>query len=289
MWPTAGLIPDREWRLWSGDEQRWQICPAAAVCVRTLNVSQLWRWQQGLVLAALASWLLSALALAAVAAFAPRVWLRDHGAEGAVNEIHALARRIREADSYEDVTELRGRSAAVSPDGKVKVLVTVTLALADFFLDLYTMYTMLCNGDLIFAACLMVTSAFSSAREFTPRSLLAFPGEVAKTLRNGVTSDGLQRFLESERGTEALVSLFISAYALPFTIKTPLQAIICPLSVLSSVYGLATFLHEEIDLAGSPTSADEEEEDPDGSDTDTEGTDSISTADSFANAKWCQL
>eukprot|EP00415_Alexandrium_ostenfeldii_P003584 UN3584 len=98
-------------------------------------------------------------------------------------------------------------------------------------------------GSIILTACLVSTIV-----EVRRGSIASLRKEIARSVGVGVFTERLHDIINQERGSEALISLFISAYALPFLIRTPDDAILPPLSVVSRAYGLATFLHDSIDL-----------------------------------------
>mmetsp|Transcript_97740 Transcript_97740/g.226637 ORF Transcript_97740/g.226637 Transcript_97740/m.226637 type:complete len:128 (+) Transcript_97740:224-607(+) len=119
----------------------------------------------------------------------------------------------------------------------------------DVFLDMNTINSMLLNADILFAGCIAASVAWSMTSEIASGNLWALPGEFRRTLAAGVPTDGWLQFLDRERGTEALVSLLISSYGLPFATRTSKQMILGSLSIAMSTWSLSTFVHEYIDLA----------------------------------------
>merc|ERR1719203_2002795 len=128
------------------------------------------------------------------------------------------------------LSALRGRACAVKPERALKffppggIFVTVMMTFADFVLDLNTVNTLLLAGNVCFAGLIVAGSMTSTALEIASGCLPNFPTEVAETIRTGVSTEGFLALLDRERGLEALVSLLVSTYALPFAIRTPLQA-----------------------------------------------------------------
>ena len=57
-------------------------------------------------------------------------------------------------------------------------------------------------------------------------------------------------FSDEERGIEALVSVLVSAYALPFSVRTPTQMVLGCLSIAFSTYNVAMLIHQHLDLEG---------------------------------------
>mmetsp|Transcript_84994 Transcript_84994/g.197637 ORF Transcript_84994/g.197637 Transcript_84994/m.197637 type:complete len:202 (+) Transcript_84994:2-607(+) len=126
---------------------------------------------------------------------------------------------------------------------------TAFMLILDVFLDMNSINTMLLSADILFAGCLAATVAWSMTCEIASGNLRALPGEFRETRATGVPTEGWLKFLDRERGTEALVSLLISTYGLPFATRTSVQMMLGCLSVATSSWSLATFIHEYVDLA----------------------------------------
>mmetsp|Transcript_38856 Transcript_38856/g.70758 ORF Transcript_38856/g.70758 Transcript_38856/m.70758 type:complete len:795 (-) Transcript_38856:15-2399(-) len=137
--------------------------------------------------------------------------------------------------------ERGGRGCIPFPGQIVMDLVGIGL---DTFLDLQTTHTLFLHGHFMFGSCILVGSVWSIAVELIEQNLQHLPAECKKSLHKGVYTQRILTLMDRERGSEAVISSFVTCYALWFGVITPWTIA----SVFSSINTLAIFLHETIDL-----------------------------------------
>jgi len=123
------------------------------------------------------------------------------------------------------------------------------LLILDVLLDLNTICTLLLNEHILFAGCILAATLWTLPTDVVTGTLCTLPNEFRQTLKTGVPTDGFLHFLDRERGSEALVSLFVTSYSLPFATRTPWQMLTGALSIASSAWGVAMLVYDKIDLA----------------------------------------
>lgn len=151
----------------------------------------------------------------------------------------------------EKLRELRGVSRAAKPAWVFAPSLTTSFILLHVALDLTSAHTFIMNGDLWLAAGTLAIVVYSTSRQFVSGHLQHLRTELHETVRMGKLSNGLLGTFDEEQGGEAIVSLLISGYGLPLSVKTSLQATLALLSVALGTWGAASFTFRTLDLEGS--------------------------------------
>mmetsp|Transcript_77489 Transcript_77489/g.250817 ORF Transcript_77489/g.250817 Transcript_77489/m.250817 type:complete len:905 (-) Transcript_77489:50-2764(-) len=128
----------------------------------------------------------------------------------------------------------------------VKLL--MVLLVLDMALDLVSINIFILGRHVLFASCLFVTWTYVLVSQLSSGRLWHLRDEVYRSAREGKLTDGLLDMIDQEHGTEGIISLLVSAYGLPFAVKTPIQALTAYASIALSTYGAAGYLFDKLDL-----------------------------------------
>jgi len=128
----------------------------------------------------------------------------------------------------------------------VKLL--MVLLVLDMALDLVSINIFILGRHVLFASCLFVTWTYVLVSQLSSGRLWHLRDEVDRSAREGKLTDALLDMIDQEHGTEGIISLLVSAYGLPFAVKTPIQALTAYASIALSTYGAAGYLFNKLDL-----------------------------------------
>lgn len=196
----------------------------------------------------------------------PVLWRvrRFEGRDAAAEPVRALAEQVAASRSRSEleswaasadatrVTPVAGFRWFPLPHG---VYVTLGLLVLDVATDLNTAWQCFDARHPKFGGLLLMAALASTGAELGSGALLRLRREVESTLSRGVLTDGLMAVLEHEQGTEALASILVSVYAMPFFAREPAQLLISVLSTCLSVWGVASLQHQYLDLRVPPAGA----------------------------------
>jgi len=247
----------REWKSKERKGSGWRICPGQKLCLSLPPVRWTWWLLQKCAAGLAVLWWTAAVALAIVASFpggsAPmdvQMVLEDAEEVDRLIAKHAEQGTLMVASDYmEELTE-HGKpmkNIEYCPPGGVYGI--CFMLILDVLLDLNMICTLFLSEHILFAGCILASTLWTVTTDFATGAVCTLPNELRQTLKTGVPTDGFLHFLDRERGNEALVSLFVTSYALPFATRTPWQMLTGALSILTSAWGVSMLVHEKIDLA----------------------------------------
>eukprot|EP00931_Biecheleriopsis_adriatica_P119777 TRINITY_DN9496_c0_g1_i5.p1 TRINITY_DN9496_c0_g1~~TRINITY_DN9496_c0_g1_i5.p1 ORF type:complete len:546 (-),score=66.80 TRINITY_DN9496_c0_g1_i5:227-1864(-) len=136
------------------------------------------------------------------------------------------------------------------PAGGLKIK-TWTAILDCTILDTNTIMTLLLSQNYIFAGCMIAIVGGSILGQWRDGSLPQLMNNLDKSVARRIRHEGFMRYIDRETGFEALFSTIITAYSLKFAVTTPLQLLTQTFSILVSLHGLSSFVHEKLDLLDS--------------------------------------
>mmetsp|Transcript_77491 Transcript_77491/g.250829 ORF Transcript_77491/g.250829 Transcript_77491/m.250829 type:complete len:913 (-) Transcript_77491:50-2788(-) len=160
----------------------------------------------------------------------------------------------RHGEIREALEGLRGTTRHVEPvsvwcsSRRPGVKLLMVLIIADMVLDLVSINIFILGRHVLFASCLFVTWTYVLVSQLSSGRLWHLRDEVYRSAREGKLTDGLLDMIDQEHGTEGIISLLVSAYGLPFAVKTPIQALTAYASIALSTYGAAGYLFDKLDL-----------------------------------------
>lgn len=247
----------REWKSKERKGSGWRICPGQKLCLSLPPVRWTWWLLQKCAAGLAVLWWTVAVALAIVASFpggsAPtdvQMVLEDAEEVDRLIAKHAEQGTLMVASDYmEELTE-HGKpmkNIEYCPPGGVYGI--CFMLILDVLLDLNMICTLFLSEHILFAGCILASTLWTVTTDFATGAVCTLPNELRQTLKTGVPTDGFLHFLDRERGNEALVSLFVTSYALPFATRTPWQMLTGALSIATSAWGVSMLVHEKIDLA----------------------------------------
>ncbi|CAE6970889.1 ankrd52 [Symbiodinium sp. CCMP2592] len=120
----------------------------------------------------------------------------------------------------------------------------------DVLLDINTIFSLLVSRNYKFAACLTFVVTRSTTKQLG--NLGSFKKALDESVHRGLLDRVVLEVFDEEKGAEAFFSLMITSYSYVFCVQTATQAVVQCFSVLLSVYGLAAFLVERLDLDYEP-------------------------------------
>lgn len=175
---------------------------------------------------------------------------------GTTEEMQRLASTIEQATSKEELDSLDcgplglpGLRVATVPFIKRfppgGLLMTLVLAALDtLILDGNTIINQVLAYNPMFATCMAAISAFSISREVLAirSSSSSLRADLEESRRRGLAWGCIHSILETETGVEAPLSFALTAYILPFSLTSYFSFATALASMLSSLYGLATFV-----------------------------------------------
>ena len=127
--------------------------------------------------------------------------------------------------------------------------VKVGLLFLDVLLDINTLKTMLESGHFMFAVCMMVILSKSLSQQMMAGSIWSLSTAREKTINRGIQHRILLEILVEEQGFEAFTSLALTTYSYWYTVADAFAASSQLFSIVLSVYSLAAFLYQCVDLA----------------------------------------
>eukprot|EP00435_Cladocopium_sp_Y103_P076157 s49_g79.t1 len=124
----------------------------------------------------------------------------------------------------------------------------VLLVLLDIILDANTVFTLITAQQYRIALALQLVVSYSLLHQVMDGQIQRIFEAARASAARGLLRDDLIALLHQEHGFEAFFSLAITSYSLLFAVSTAAQIPVQVFSILLSVYGLATFLYEQVDL-----------------------------------------
>ncbi|CAE7752278.1 ANK2 [Symbiodinium sp. CCMP2592] len=116
----------------------------------------------------------------------------------------------------------------------------------DVFLDFNTIASLLVARSFKLAAGMTFIVGRSTLKQL--QNIRSFREALKETVKLGVLHQTLLEIFEEEKGGEAFLSLIWTSYSYVFCVQSATQALIQSFSLALSVYGLASFLVDKLDL-----------------------------------------
>jgi len=118
----------------------------------------------------------------------------------------------------------------------------------DVLLDLNTLFSLLIAAKFHFAFCMVVMFATMTGLEVRDGKFWGFWSEINRSVRRGAMTPELIDTFDVEKGFEGFFGALFTIYTLVFVVRSKWQLLTQVCSILLSLYGLATYLHQVIDL-----------------------------------------
>ncbi|CAK9024121.1 unnamed protein product [Durusdinium trenchii] len=126
--------------------------------------------------------------------------------------------------------------------------VRVSLLVLDLVLDCWNIHTMVFSGNYKFACFMVFVLSKSLGQQVFSESLLNLRDALSKSVKKGYMRRDLMEIFAEEQGFEACASLALTTYAYWYTVSDASTALRQIVSIAVSVYNLAQFLYQRIDL-----------------------------------------
>mmetsp|Transcript_39209 Transcript_39209/g.113194 ORF Transcript_39209/g.113194 Transcript_39209/m.113194 type:complete len:1060 (-) Transcript_39209:181-3360(-) len=243
----------------------WRICPGEKLCLPLPSVSQTWWLSNSFGSVLLAGWFLASVMLAILPSVhfvrEPQVTQESstetdksstESEESGTEDVEGVLARARRVDEMVKSGNLEDLDEIAVPASPTSLRMMSVMLILHVGLQLNTVNTLLLSQDVIFAGCLLAATSWTTVIEIASGGVRRLPANFRKSIQTRVPTEGLLSFLDNWRGSESLVTLFVSSYALPFATRTPFQMLTGILSVFSATWSLAMFVHDKVDLSCHP-------------------------------------